>query len=303
MAMMSHLQRPTILTKWRGNRTLEGMRDSMDRRPLRNVRFACVAVLVLVVVGFWANLPYIASEHRRLETWKAVGLWAGDLTAMLWFMRFAYVHAVLGRRFGRADAGDRREHIRFAAWSMAIALLVDLGMTLYLMHDERSGYQRGAITTAEVSAVVVHKRPEATVYDVQFRFVDATGSPHEALSRVRAENHRLSPRVPADVVAALAPTGQKAIRIRYDPKFPVRAWIDRLGWHDDNGIYWFSFGVLCLQAAITLVFVLILSSVARSQPGTNLWWSDTYKALPLAVEAFLMAAMGLVDRIMDALAG
>lgn len=31
------------------------------------------------------------------------------------------------------------------------------------------------------------------------------------------------------------------------------------------------------------------------------WWWETFKALPLAVQAFWMFTMGLIDRLMDAM--
>jgi hypothetical protein len=62
---------------------------------VRKVRFACVAVAAAVAIGLWANMSYLAVEHRRLEFWQIVGLWTGDVMGLLWFARFAFVHAVL----------------------------------------------------------------------------------------------------------------------------------------------------------------------------------------------------------------
>jgi hypothetical protein len=274
---------------------------TLNAGQLWKVRFACAVVLALLAVGLWANLPYLAAEHHRLEPWKIAGLWTGDVTALLWFARFAFIHAVLGRPLVPALASDVRGRFRFVLWSGVAALVVDLTMTLYLMHDERAGYARGHVTTAQVSAIQVHKRPEATGYDVDCHFRDESGAGHAAHVRVLAHRHEFPAGLPGAAIAVLSSsgTGAKAIPIRYDPSLPERAWIDGLGWQDENGLYWFSLGALALQAGLTALFLLLLATPRRSTAGSLPWWWDAYKALPLAVESFLMLGMGLIDRFMD----
>lgn len=274
-----------------------------DRHYMRlwKIRLACLSVVTLLAAGLWANMPYITEEHRRLEPWKLVGLWTGDAMALLWFLRFASIHAIAGEPLVGTRAADRREHLRLVFWSMGAALLIDLAMSLYIMHDEHAAYRRSHVTAAEVTAIRIHKRPQATGYELYCTFRDDLGTPQQAHTRVLANNRVLPPTLQTDAVAALKaerPAGMP-IHIRYDPKLPQRAWLLGVGWMDDNGIYWFSIGVVALQAALTLVFVLLSVRVAGRGPGVLPWWLETYKALPVVVEGFLMFAMGAVDRSMD----
>src|SRR5581483_1757216 len=68
--------------------SLEHSRDPESpyaaRARLWKVRLFCLILAALFALGFWANFPYLAVEHRRLEFWKLAGLWIGDLTGLLW---------------------------------------------------------------------------------------------------------------------------------------------------------------------------------------------------------------------------
>ena len=266
------------------------------------VRFACVAVAALLGIGLWANMPYLAAEHRRLELWKIAGFWIGDVMGLLWFLRFTFAHAVLGDPLAAVSPSDGRRSLRLVTWAGVAALVIDLAFTFYLMRDERDGYARGQVAEAQVFAIQEHKRPAATGYDLDCTFRDEAGAPHQAHLRVLAAHHVLPATLPAEPARVLSARGegQNMIRIRYDPRLPARAWIDGLGWEDENGLYWFSVGTSLLQAAATAVFLLLLRG--HSASGVWPWWWDIYKVLPLAAETFCMLSMGLIDRLMDSLA-
>ena len=270
-------------------------------RQLLLVRLGCLVVAIALGAGLWFGLPYLTIEHHRLEPWKAIGIWTGDLMALFWFARFAFVHAVLGRPLVSTFTPDRRRTFKLIMFAGVAALLVDLGLTLYLMWDERAGYTRSQPAMAQLTALQVIKRPAATWYEFDCNFTDATGISHHAHLRIQAWKHILPSRLPPEVAKALgaAPTARPSIPIRYDPRFPVRAWVENNGWDDDNRLYWFSLFTLFIQAAVTGLFLLLLRP--RMFYGDMPWWSDIYKALPLASEAFLLLMMGLIDRLMDSI--
>jgi hypothetical protein len=247
-------------------------------------------------------MPYLAVEHRRLEPWKMAGFWIGDIMGLLWFLRFTFAHAVLGDPLAPVPASDGRRSLRLLVWAGVAAILIDLALSLYLMRDERDGYTRARVAEAQVFAITEHKRPEATGYDLDCTFRDEAGTPHQTHLRVLASHHVLPATLPAEAarVLSLRGEGQNIIRIRHDLRLPERAWIDGLGWEDENGLYWFSVGTSVLQAAVTALFLLFLSRYSAS--GVWPWWWDIYKVLPLAVETFCLLAMGLIDRLMDSLA-
>jgi len=70
-----------------------------------------------------------------------------------------------------------------------------------------------------------------------------------------------------------------------------------VGWDDDNAIYWFSLLTLFFQSIFAAIFLLQLRAHSTGQAMP--WWWETFKALPLAVQAFWMFAMGLIDWMMD----
>lgn len=268
-------------------------------RQILYVRLACLAGAVILAVGLWANLPYLIVEHRRLELWKICGLWCGDFMALLWFLRFVFDHAVLGEPLVPRSPGEGRKSLRVLACAGLAALLLDLAMTCFLMLDERQGYLDGCAATARVTAIQEHRRELATGYDLECEFPDTAGVRHTAHLRVYADRHV----IPAPVAALLQapPDSRPPVHIRYDPRLPARAWVDGLGWNDENGLYWLSISISALQAGVTLVWFLLLCQAARVGRGEWPWWWDIYKALPLAAETFCMLVMGLIDRIMDSL--
>lgn len=263
------------------------------------LRSACLALLAAMAFGLWLHLPYLSLEHRRLEWWKIVGLWFGDVSAVWWFLRFAFAHAVLGRPLEPEQMGGRRRRRLWAVGvALLVAMLIDLGFTLYLMHDERAGYERGAVAAAEVTSVRRHDRSAADSYDLDVRFTDAANVTHDAHVRVYADRHVLPPALPPDAARVLRTLQRRTpIRIRYDPQFPTRTWIDGLGWDDENGLYWLSLLTLFFQAMVLGIF--LLSLVKHTTQGVAPWWRDTYKAVPLAVEAFWLVTMGMIDLLLD----
>lgn len=272
-----------------------------SEKQVRNVRLACLALAVFVVVAAWAHWPYLSVECRRIKPWMMIGLWSGDVFALFWFLRFAFTHAVAGEPLSSVSAKDARRQARQLVIMGLIALAADLGFSLYLMWDEHQTYAKAVPTKAEVAQVQVIKRPEYTWYELDFRFKANDGAYHEAHMRVGAKAHILPGNLPIEAQALLSgqETNQSLIPIRYDSEFPSRAWIEGTGWEDENGIYWFSVGVLLVQGVLTLIFFLFLK--AYSIRGILPWWWDIYKVIPIVAEAFLMLMGGLIDRFMDAI--
>ncbi|HSU56777.1 MAG TPA: DUF3592 domain-containing protein [Candidatus Dormibacteraeota bacterium] len=270
-------------------------------RQLRKVQLICLAICGLLGLALWANMPYLIVEHQRLETWQIAFLWIGDFTALLWFVRFAFVHAVLGRPLTDVLLSEGRKTRKVVVIASIGAMVLDLVFTVYLMVNERAGYQQGVVTQAEVFAIQVHKRELATGYDLDCRFKDELGIQHQAHLRVLAKRHEMPSGLPYPAARLLegASDADHHIPIRYDPRLPERAWINGLGWEDENGLYWFSVGTLLLQGGLVLLFLLLLPRSPRDR--TLPWWWDMYKAVPIAAEAFCMLAMGLIDRLADKL--
>ena len=155
---------------------------------------------------------------------------------------------------------------------------------------------------AQIHTLKVYKRPAATWYEFDCNFTDRTGASYRTHLRLQAWQHVFPARLPAEVPKALGARAESRppIPIRYDPRFPTRAWVENSGWEDENGLYWFSLLTLFVQSMVMLLFFLLFRGL--SPIGQMPWWSEIYKALPLAVEAFWLLMMGVIDRVMDSIA-
>jgi hypothetical protein len=263
------------------------------------VRLACLAVLVMLAVGLWAMMPYLTAEHSRLEPWKIVELWCVNILALIWFARFAIVHAVQAEPLLAVPFEDGRRQIRLVRIAGITALLVESVLTFSLMYDERVRFAKAVVTDARVVAVREIIRAVETWFEVDCRFQDARGTPHAAHIRVEADKNILPAALPPETAKVLRSHahGSDRILIRYDPQFPARAWAEGAGWDDGQKIYWFSLLTLFFQAMITALFLLLLAK--HSAGGFLPWWWDIYKVLPLFAAGFWLFAMGIIDRLLD----
>ncbi len=105
-------------------------------KQVRFVRFACLAILGILAVGLWAQMPYLVVEHGRLPRWKIFELWGADLLALAWFGRFAIEHAVLGEPLVAVPFADVRGQIRTVAIAGVTVLALELLLTFSLILDD-----------------------------------------------------------------------------------------------------------------------------------------------------------------------
>jgi hypothetical protein len=277
----------------------ESVYPSLKKKQLWNIRLFCLLLTGLLGVAIWAHMPYLIVEHRRIESWKFVGLLSGDLIAVAWFFRFVCDHAIFAQPFSALPVRDGRRHFRVAAIGGIAAIIIDLAFAFHLMAIERRGYERARVIEAQVLTIQTHNRSAATWYEVECSFLDEAGQQHKVHLRMQADRHVLPPELSAQTVLALTTPSQAGglISIRYDRNHPPRAWIDGSGWEDHNGFYWFSILTLFFQTLVTGLFLMLLIPYAR---GNVLpWWWDGYKVFPLKVQAFWMLTLGLIDRFLD----
>lgn len=255
----------------------------------------------MVGAGLWLQTPYLTIEHQRLETWKVIEIWGASILAALWFVRFTFVHAICGEPLTEVPKDDGQRQIRAVAITGATVVVLELALTAHLMLDEHERYKQGIVVEARITGVRETKRELATWYEVDCAFQDKENRPLKAHVRIEAKNHVVpSVLAPETADALYAHRGKDMpLRIRYDPEFPARAWVNGLGWDDGNRIYWFSLLTLLFQAGLTALFLLFL---VKYRTGDFLpWWCDIYKVLPLLAGSFWMLVMGLIDLLMDSL--
>src|SRR2546428_2662122 len=129
------------------------------------IRLLCLLVCIAFGFGLWLHWPYLKDELERQEPWKIAGLYFSDVAALLYFLRFALVRAVLGRPPSNSTSTGKPVRIKLLAIGCATVLLIDLGFSLYLMLEANIGYRYGSRTHARVHSVQVHKREAATWYE------------------------------------------------------------------------------------------------------------------------------------------
>ena len=236
-------------------------------------------------------------EHRRLEPWKILELWSADVLALFWFVRFTMLYAIAEEALGASRIENGRQRLKsFATIGLAV-IAIDLLLTLHLMYDEHVRYTKGIIAEAQATAIHKSKRELETWYELTCQFRDERTLPRTVYLRVEAKGHALPSGVTAETFQTVATCTPGPVRIRYDPAFPNRAWIDGAGWEDGETIYWFSMLTLFFQSAITALFLIFLAVELKN--NILPWWWDIYKVLPLAIGAFWLFMIGLIDKLMD----
>jgi len=248
-----------------------------------------------------ANWSYFIEEHERLHLWQAVLIWTGDVVSLLWFIQFFVAHAILELPFQSESAVATGRRL----WSAALvtilcSLAVDFAVTSLCIFDEWQGYKRSVPATARVTHIEKSgwflRGEEVATWITRYQFTDSHGVTFHGTFRMRKGYHiQVDPPLPADVVsevqAALTPF---ELPIRYDPKWPSRSWPIGVDWHGDgDDLQGISLAILCWQAFISIVFVLILWAAQRE--GRNLWWSETYKVVPFAVEVVMWTWIALME--------
>jgi hypothetical protein len=267
-----------------------------NERQVNIVRYACAGIVFMLMAGIWLKLPYLIMEHRRLEPWKILELWSADVLALFWFVRFTMLYAIAEEALGASRIENGRQRLKSIATIGLAVIAIDLLLTLHLMYDEHARFTKGIITEAQATSIHKSERELESWYELKCQFRDEMTRPRHVTLRVEAKGHVFPAALPAETVQALTSGTPGQVRIRYDPKFPNRAWIEGAGWMDGDTIYWFSLLTLFFQSAVTALFLIFLAVDLKN--NILPWWWDVYKVLPLAVAAFWLFFIGLIDWIM-----
>jgi hypothetical protein len=272
-------------------------KENPNARQIRDFRTLCLGIAALVTLAIGLNFSYLRPEHERLELWKILGTSVADVTALVWFVRFAIVHAILGRTWEDISAINRRRTLKGLAVSGFVAIFVDLSLTLYVMYDESVGYAHGKVVEARIETLRERFRPEAIWYEMGVAFTDESGKFRHAHVRVHlvCKPRETGHPAPSTVLGAYG-LDHNLIHLRYDPRHPERAWFDGLGWHDGNGFYVISLATLAIQSFITFPFLLFCWQ-SKGEPVTTSW--GFLNLIPVVIEAGFLSMAGVIDLIMD----
>ena len=296
--------------------------------PNRAVLLGCGAILGLAAVGAWGFWPILSEDFARTEPWRAALSLTGEVCGLLGLLVFAWRHGVRGLPAGAGSSGlAGRGRGLFWAGTAALAggLLGDLAVTGSTLLEERRGFARAV--PAEADAVVTRTGGISRVSYYRFRvtFADAAGRPHAGLldtiyrpRPTRGHPAGFEPRLRA---VAGGVSGERVLKnaganpegtrfrlpVRYDPRRPPRCWVAGEGWNRGNGGHHVFLLAHLFQAIAVFGAVGALWNAAKTLDGTaGAPWASpwppgavaaTLPALPLAVEAFVLALFGVLWRI------
>ena len=262
------------------------------RPPLRVTRLQVAGLLLgvagLCAFGFWGMWPWLVEAHRRLEPWKVVGIWIGDVSALVCALWVGVSFFLFGSRPLPEEVATRRH--RSAVIALGVGILLDLGFSWYVHREDQVGYDTGASTTAEVRAV---RRADAP-YVLECHYTDDQGKAYQADVRTYEDKAREPPE-------GLGVAERKelrfkplpfTIRIRYDRSWPRRCWVEGAGVRDASDLHTLSFLLMIFQVPL-----LLLLWAAPREPklkGTFLARHELYRLFPLLVEAGVLAFFGLL---------
>jgi hypothetical protein len=258
---------------------------------------------VLLAGGFLGMWPVLLEGHQRIHPWQVPLLWAGDLVALLLFLRFFLTHGIRGQPLLDKPLGRRP---RFRDWWPALSLLVafaaDLAYTGYEIYEEhRVRETRACSATGEILDYyrkpypAERGRPAGTSYHVRYRFRDPQGTwRHGTFSTAIEDGGRpVDPHPPEVVAGLLADRRPLPLRVSYDPDWPARSWardVPRL--FEYGQVFLFSMAFLWGQLVVLPGLVTAYLRAVRN--GIVPWWRDLLEAVPLTVEAAVLLLLAVI---------
>ncbi|QDT15559.1 hypothetical protein [Alienimonas californiensis] len=291
------------------------------------VLLACGAILALLAVGVWGFWVILTEDWPRAEPWRAWLSLTGEVCGLLGLLAFGWRHGVRGVPVGGGRFAETGGRALFWAGAVALVggLLGDLAVTGSTLLEERRAHARAL--PAEADAVVTRTGGISGVRYYRFRvtFPDAAGAVQTGLldsvfRPVPTDDHPagFDPRLPAVAGAppagpALRAAGDGAVGVRfrlpvrYDPQRPTRCWVAGEGWDRGNAGHHVFLIVHLFQAIAVAMAVGALWNAAvtldgrAKQPWTGAWppaaVAAALPALPLAMEAFVLALFGMLWRL------
>lgn len=255
-------------------------------------------VLVLTALGFGiAGLwPFLAAGHRRLEPWKIPLLWLGDLAALYWFTKFFVRHCLAGEPLRDRPITGRTPFRAFlpTLCGVALAMGIDLTITLYEMYAEHLALGRAETTVGQVYAFRRTDHPESIVCRGYFRFVDQQGVERYGQFGVAiVHDKHTNPDFPAEswekIRAGVVPFD---LRVSYDPTWPDRCWASDAISTSDFQPYVLSVFVLVAQLCLAPIFVGVWLN--RIEKGSIPWWHEFHQVYPAVAETIIFLLLSLV---------
>ena len=277
----------------------------MDTNSQARARRSLAGIATLAGAGLAFGLymlgPDLSRDLGRLEPWQLALVLIGDAVVLFWFMVYITRHCFLGELFpvpSDDPAGpDRRFGV--ALFSLLVALILDLTVTIYLQVEEHRRFAVAEVVDGECHTLRPKRRGNRSVsYDLECRFTDQAGNRNEASFYVGGirdnRNDDLSPELLQALLREQIPF---PVKISYDPERLARVWLTGLGGrYHGLSIHILSNLFVFMQVVGLLIFLGVLASY-RQRHEHNPWWLGLHKAFPLMVQATGLMLMGIAELI------
>jgi hypothetical protein len=242
-------------------------------------------------------------DHGRLEPWKLAVQWAGDTTAVFWFLgffvrRFVYRRPWKGREVSSKSA---RRFVWVTSGSLLLGMAISLGMDFYQDGEEERAFQTAEAVEGTILAVRTETVTErGNVYKLTCRFADRHGQPYTLTIPV-------FDRVPGGLGPGVSLATTQAIHSRsvpspvwlcYDPAWPRRFWLRGIGPDAESFLeagYAGLSKLVMVGQALPLVFLVLLLR-QRIHGGVIPWWYQVPSFVPFMIEAVFLAVFGPIFR-------
>src|SRR5581483_2621479 len=133
---------------------------------------------------------------------KGLLIWLFDFLALCWFARVFLEYFVLGKSLDDGPNPHRRSG-RWLVLGLLAGFVIDAGISVAVLLDERDGYQSAAVTTGAVTRIEPgHERPVARLR-VTFEFRDAQGNLHSAFTIIHRKDRQFPPELSQETQARL----------------------------------------------------------------------------------------------------
>lgn len=261
----------------------------------RALKWTIGLTLAALVLGVWGCWDKLSREHARLDPWQIALVWLGNAMALAWFLYVANLVFVRGAD-ARAIAAKGKPTGKLVLISMATALGIDLGATLFVSSQERAAFDRAVPAKGQLHAFENRGTLQEPRVELRYTFHDAAGSLHAATIEIYPRGGFFFPEFLSkqQQLALMAKAFPVDFEVKYDPRQPLRNWPRGITWEETTIRWLFVLSKVAafVQGFLLLGFAMTLHQDRFSDERTrrNLESINVFGPLiPLAAEALILA--------------
>jgi hypothetical protein len=199
---------------------------------------AVLATLLAFGSCLAVHWPWLRAEHDRLEPAWGLLIWSADVASLLLLIWFGIKYSVLGRVLPDAPSANRE--FRHVLIGLTLAIVVDLVITAIAGYKEFVAEERAVRAAGQI--VGGRLSVNGSVGYVECQFQDENGASHHGRVQIWMGSQ---PSVAGNAIRQSA--FPIPVRLRYDPEWHARCWLDGFGGQESNRFHFLSASFLLFQ--------------------------------------------------------